>query len=189
MALSLFALVLLLNAQGAPKPVTPEEVVKRFFDAYQRLDVDGMTAVMAPDMVFDDPTFRLHANSRAEWRKQAEGNRLVITHIGIEVHSTVRSGDTVATELTLSGGIKQKDGRVSTFKVRGASFFRVTNGLITRWTDYMDFRTFSEQTSSTPRGPSGSSSSTLRPDPAADRCSPWSTGPKRPLPAESRSSI
>ena len=26
-------------------------------------------------------------------RKQAEGNRLVITHIGIEVHSTVQSGE------------------------------------------------------------------------------------------------
>jgi ketosteroid isomerase-like protein len=146
MPIPLLVVTLLLNGQAAPKPVTPEDVVKQFFDAYQRLDVDGMTAVMAPDMVFDDPTFRLHANSRAEWRKQAEGNRLVITHIGIEVHSTVRSGDTIATELTLSGGIKQKDGRVSPFKVRGASFFRVRNGLITHWTDYMDFRTFSEQT-------------------------------------------
>ena len=146
MALPLFALMLVLNLQDAPKASTPAAVVRQFFDAYQRLDVDGMTAVMAPDMVFDDPTFRLHAGSRAEWRKQAEGNRLVITHIGIEVHSTVQSGDTVATELTLSGGIKQKDGRVSTFKVRGASFFRVRNGLITHWTDYMDFRTFSEQT-------------------------------------------
>ena len=143
---SLLVLLLLVNSQGAPKPVTPEDVVKRFFDAYQRLDVDGMTAVMAPDMVFDDPTFRLHANSRDEWRKQAEGNRLVITHIGADIHSTVQSGDTIAVELTLSGGIKQKDGSVRNFKVRGASFFRVRNGLITHWTDYMDFRTFSEQT-------------------------------------------
>jgi steroid delta-isomerase-like uncharacterized protein len=146
----LLVLLLLVNAQGAPKPSTPEDVVRRFFDAYQRLDVDGMTAVMAPDMVFDDPTFRLHADSRDEWRKQAEGNRLVITHIGADIHSTVRSGDTVAVELTLSGGIKQKDGTVRNFKVRGASFFRVRNGLITRWTDYMDFRTFSEQTRPAP---------------------------------------
>jgi steroid delta-isomerase-like uncharacterized protein len=141
-----FVPVLLLNLQSAPRPVTPEDVVKRFFAAYQRLDVDGMTTVMAPDMVFDDPTFRLHADSRDEWRQQAEGNRLVITHIGTDIHSTVQSGDTVAVEVTLSGGIKQKDGSVRNFKVRGASFFRVRNGLITRWTDYMDFRTFSEQT-------------------------------------------
>jgi steroid delta-isomerase-like uncharacterized protein len=142
----LLLVLLLVSSQGAPMAVTPEVVVKRFFDAYQRLDVDGMTAVMAPDMVFDDPTFRLHADSRDEWRKQAEGNRLAITHIEADIHSTVRSGDTVAVELTLSGGIKQKDGSVRNFKVRGASFFRVRNGLITRWTDYMDFRTFSEQT-------------------------------------------
>ena len=145
MPFSLLVLALLLNSQSAPKPVTPEDVVERFFDAYQRLDVDGMTALMTPDMVFDDPTFRLHAGNREEWRKQAEANRPVITHIGIEVHSTVRSGDTIATELTLSGGVKQKDGRVNPFKVRGASFFRVRNGRITHWTDYMDFRTFSEQ--------------------------------------------
>src|SRR5687767_2301821 len=148
MALPLLALMLLLNAQGAPKPVTPEEVVKRFFDAYQRLDIDGMTAVMAPDMVFDDPTFRLHANSRAEWRKQAEPNRLVITRIGAEIHSTVQSGDTVAVELTLSGGLKTKGG-VRGFKVRCASFFSVRNSLITRWTDYCDYRTFTEQTTPT----------------------------------------
>jgi ketosteroid isomerase-like protein len=125
--------------------VTPAEVVTRFFDAYQRLDVDGMTAVMAPDMVFDDPTFRLHANSRDQWRKQAEANRLVITRISAEIHSTVQSGDAIAVEYTLSGGIKAKDG-VREFTVRCASFFRVRGGLITRWTDYCDYRTFNEQT-------------------------------------------
>ena len=125
--------------------VTPSQIVKEFFDAYQRLDVDGMTVVMAPDMVFDDPTFRLHANSRDEWRKQAEASRLVITKITADIHSTLQSGDAVAVEYTLSGGIKTKDG-VRDFKVRCASFFRVPASLITRWTDYCDYRTFTEQT-------------------------------------------
>ena len=57
----------------------------------------------------------------------------------------VPSGDTVAVEYTLSGGIKVKDA-VRQFKVRCASFFRVPAGLITRWTDYCDYRTFTEQT-------------------------------------------
>ena len=125
--------------------VTPTQVVKQFFDAYQRLDVAGMTAVMAPDMVFDDPTFRLHANNREEWRKQAEANRLVITRITADLHSILQSGDAVAVEYTLSGGIKAKDG-VREFKVRCASFFRIPSSLITRWTDYCDYRTFTEQT-------------------------------------------
>ena len=133
-------LVVVLGAQP-----TPSAVVKTFFDAYQRLDVDGMTAVMAPDMVFDDPTFRLHANGRDEWRKQAEANRLVITQIKPDIHSTIQAGDAVAVEYTLSGGIKAKDG-VRQFKVRCASFFRVSASLITRWTDYCDYRTFTEQT-------------------------------------------
>jgi ketosteroid isomerase-like protein len=148
MPLSLPAVALLFFMQSAATAATPIDIVKRFYDAYQRLDIDGMTAVMAPDMVFDDPTFRLHANSRAEWRTQAEPNRLVITRISAEIHSTVQSGDTVAVELTLSGGIKTKGG-VRDFKVRCASFFSVRNSLITRWTDYCDYRTFTEQTTPT----------------------------------------
>ena len=143
MAISLLLVALLLESQ--PAPAAPVEVVKRFFAAYQRLDVDGMTAVMAPGMVFDDPTFRLHANSRDEWRKQAEANRLVIASITPEIHTMLPAGDSVAVEYTLSGGMKTKDG-VRTFKVRCASFFRVPSGLITRWTDYCDYRTFTEQT-------------------------------------------
>jgi steroid delta-isomerase-like uncharacterized protein len=141
MPIPLLVFALVLNVQPAPATV-----VKQFFDAYQRLDIDGMTAVMAPDIVFDDPTFRLHANGRADWRRQMEPNRQVITSIKADIHSTVEAGDLVAVELTLSGGIRQKDRTVRNFKVRGASFFRVRNGLITHWTDYFDFRTFSEQT-------------------------------------------
>ena len=139
MPIPLLVLTLLLQSSA------PSAVVRQFFAAYERLDVGGMIAVMAPDMVFDDPTFRLHANSRDEWRKQAEANRLVITHITPDIHSTVQSGDAVAVEYTLTGGIKAKDG-VRQFKVRCASFFRVQASLITRWTDYCDYRTFTEQT-------------------------------------------
>jgi steroid delta-isomerase-like uncharacterized protein len=145
MVFAVVLMTLLVSDQNAAKPRTPVEVVKRFYDAYQQLDLDGMTATMAPGMVFDDPTFRLHANSRAEWRKQAEPNRQVITSITADIHSMVHAGNTVAVELTLGGGLKTAQGE-RPFKVRCASFFRVENGLITRWTDYCDYRTFSEQT-------------------------------------------
>lgn len=147
----LFPLIVIAALQLAPT-----QVVKQFFDAYQRLDVDGMTALMSPDMVFDDPTFRLHANSRADWRKQMEPNRQVITSITADIHAMVPAGDTVAVEYTLSGGIKTKDG-VRNFKVRCASFFRVASSLIKSWTDYCDYRTFAEQTSPAPAKVQGSS--------------------------------
>jgi steroid delta-isomerase-like uncharacterized protein len=136
----LFSLALLTLLQ-----IAPTQIVQQFFDAYQRLDIDGMTALMAPDMVFDDPTFRLHASGRADWRKQMDPNRAVITAITPDIHAMVPAGDTVAVEYTLSGGIKAKDG-VRNFKVRCASFFRIRDSLITRWTDYCDYRTFVEQT-------------------------------------------
>jgi steroid delta-isomerase-like uncharacterized protein len=138
----LFPVLIAAWLQATPAPT---QVVRQFFDAYQRLDIDGMTALMAPDMVFDDPTFRLHATSRADWRKQMEPNRAAIAAITPDIHAMVPAGDTVAVEYTLSGGIKAKDG-VRNFKVRCASFFRITDALIRRWTDYCDYRTFTEQT-------------------------------------------
>ena len=134
--------ILLLTLLQVSSPI---DVVKQFFDAYQRLDIDGMTALMAPDMVFDDPTFRLHANGRADWRRQMEPNRQVIASIKADIHSMLPSGDRVAVEYTLTGGMKAKDG-VRPFKVRCASFFRISASLITHWTDYCDYRTFTEQT-------------------------------------------
>ena len=56
----------------------------------------------------------------------------------------VRGSDNAAAR----GGTRSdaQDGTASTIRVRGASFFHVRNGLIEKWTDYFDARTFTEQT-------------------------------------------
>lgn len=145
-ALALFVLAPSPLATGRQRGTpTPADVVQAFFDAYERLDIDAMAAVMAPDMMYEDPTFRLQAKDRADWSRMAEVNRQAITSIDADILATVAADDTLAVEYTLSGGIRAEDG-VRQFKVRCASFFRVRSGLIARSTDYCDYRTFTEQT-------------------------------------------
>ena len=124
----------------------PGDVVRRFFDAYRALDADRLVSLMAPAIQFEDPTMRLSATGQAEMRKMADGVKAAYKDIAIEVHSMVASGDDVATEVTISGTLSRPDGTTRKIRVRGASFFRVRNGLIEKWTDYFDARTFTEQT-------------------------------------------
>lgn len=133
------------TSRKSQSPSAPAAVVDEFLDAYRELNVDRMAALLAPDVVFEDPTFRLRATGRHEWRRMAESLRHSYSVAAIDVHSTVASGDVVAIEQTVSGVVKRKDGSSHPIKVRGASFFRVRAGLITKWTDYFDFQTFSEQ--------------------------------------------
>ena len=143
-------LLLIASLFGAswqtPSPAPdPAGVVNDFFDAYRARDVDRMLRLMTPDVAFEDPTFRLRAHGHEEVRKMGESLRTSYSEVAIEVHTIVVSGDDVATEQTISGVLERKDGSTRRIRVRGASFFRMRGGRIAKWTDYFDFRTYSEQ--------------------------------------------
>ncbi len=134
--------------QPAPpkKGDDPRSVVDQFVNAYRTRDVDRLVNLLADNVVFDDPTFRLHQEGRDAIRKMATGTFAAFNDITIDVHSVVTMGDTVATEQTVAGVVTHPERAKRNIKVRGASFFRVRDGQIYRWTDYFDFQTFSEQT-------------------------------------------
>jgi steroid delta-isomerase-like uncharacterized protein len=141
-----FALALLLCFLAQPAPSDPRDVVGRMFDAYRALDADRLVAALSPEIAFEDPTMRLRANGHAEMRKMAASIKSAYRGVNIDVHSMIVSGNDVATEVTISGTMTKPDGTTRQIRVRGASFFRVRNGLIEKWTDYFDARTFMEQT-------------------------------------------
>ena len=143
--LLLVAFLSAATATSTPPPGDPARTVRDFFDAYRSGDVDRMMRLMAADVAFEDPTFRLRANGREELRKVAASLQTSYRDITIDVHTMVVSGDRVATELTISAVVERKDGPTRRIKVRGASFFRIRDGFIATWTDYFDFQTFSEQ--------------------------------------------
>ena len=132
--------------QPPPKSDAARGVVERFYDVYRAQDVDGFVALLAPNVVFEDPTFRLQAAGRDTMRTMAVNLRASYSNITIDVHSMLVEGDQVATQVTIGAVMKGKDGRARPIKVRGASFFTVRDGLIQAWTDYFDFQTFTEQT-------------------------------------------
>jgi steroid delta-isomerase-like uncharacterized protein len=141
------AVTVLLSLLAAQSPAaTPKAAVDQLFTAYRALDADRLVAVLAPGIAFEDPTTRLRASGKAEMRKMAEGIKASYKTINIEVHSMIVSGNDVAAQVTISGTLTKPDGTTRNIRVRGASFFVVRNGLIEKWTDYFDARTFLEQT-------------------------------------------
>ena len=144
--IALVAATALMTQTADTRAQNAGDVVRRFFEAYRALDADRLVSLMAPAIQFEDPTMRLRANGQAEMRKMANGVKAAYKDMAIEVHSMVASGDDVAAEVTISGTLTRPDGSARKIRVRGASFFRVRNGLIEKWTDYFDARTFTEQT-------------------------------------------
>ena len=124
----------------------PAAVVREFYDAYRALDTDRLLSLLSPAITFEDPTMRLRAEGRDQMRKMADGVRTSYRNLSIDVHSTIVSGNDVAAEVTISGTMIGPDGTTRAIRVRGASFFHVRSGLIEKWTDYFDARTFTEQT-------------------------------------------
>lgn len=124
----------------------PAAVVREFYDAYRTLDADRLLSLLSPAITFEDPTMRLRAEGRDQMRKMADGVRTSYRNLAIDVHSTIVSGNDVAAEVTISGVMIRSDGTTRNIRVRGASFFHVRHGLIEKWTDYFDARTFTEQT-------------------------------------------
>jgi steroid delta-isomerase-like uncharacterized protein len=136
------------NPQTAPAKTGADarSVVEQFYTAYRARDVEAFVALLSPDVVFEDPTFRLRGAGRESMRKMATALRAGYSDVSVDVHSMTVDGDAVAAEVTVAAVMTRPDGTKRNIKVRGASFFRVRDGLIQKWTDYFDFQTFSEQT-------------------------------------------
>lgn len=121
-----------------------EAVVDRFFAAYQSMDVDAIAALLAPGVVFEDPTFRLRAEGREAVRKMAADIAARYAEVAITTHSRVIAGDRAATEQTVAAAVRT-DAGTRRISVRGASFFEVSGNVIRRWTDYYDVDAFRSQ--------------------------------------------
>lgn len=144
MAVIVFAIATQVAREDARQQ--PAAVVREFYDAYRTLDADRLLSLLSPAITFEDPTMRLRAEGRDQMRKMADGVRMSYRNLAIDVHSTIVSGNDVAAEVTIGGVMIRPDGTTRNIRVRGASFFHVRNGLIEKWTDYFDARTFTEQT-------------------------------------------
>jgi ketosteroid isomerase-like protein len=90
------------RAASPTKRNDPKDVVEQFFDAYRKLDVDGIVDLLSVDIIFEDPTFRLREVGRDGIRRMATEVRATYSGVAIDVHSMLVSGDAVAAEVTMS---------------------------------------------------------------------------------------
>jgi steroid delta-isomerase-like uncharacterized protein len=130
----------------AAAPLKLEKVVDEFYAAYMALDAGRLLALLADDCFFEDPTFHLKAQGKAEIRKLMEGLLGHYSNIKIELENRIVCGNWVVTQQHFSGLSKSGPGAEGRqISVRGASVFGFEKERIRRWTDYYDFATFARQ--------------------------------------------
>lgn len=122
-----------------------DAILDSFFAAYTAMDVDGLTALLDADVLFEDPTFRLRREGRDAVRRMMLETRERYSAVAITPHNRIVLADRAATEQTVAATVRVKEGPERRVSVRGASFFVFSGGLIRRWTDYFDAQGFSQQ--------------------------------------------
>jgi limonene-1,2-epoxide hydrolase len=118
-------------------------IMREFRRAYMALDTRGLAVLMAPDVVFSDPTFAMKASGLAELRqlmaKSAEG----LAGIEIEVeHEIIADPWAVVRQRQIVGLTEPAGARIS---VQNVSLFRIAGGRIAEWHDYADALGFQRQ--------------------------------------------
>ena len=118
--------------------VTPEGIVRAFADAWGRLDIDAIVAMLSPDVVYHNmPLEPLRGRARVEAYLRSVGP---FDACSWHLLALATSGTSVLTE------------RVDELVVRGKrialpvmGIFEIENNLIRAWRDYFDLSSYRAQ--------------------------------------------
>ena len=116
-----------------------EELIARFYDAFNRLDADAMVACYAPDVTFTDPAFgELHGDEACSmWRMLADSSQ------GIEITTRDLSADDTQGHVHWTAAYTFSMGRPVVNEVDAT--FTFEDGLIKTHTDTFDMWRWSSQ--------------------------------------------
>ena len=118
-------------------------VLARFRTAYEHVDAVAAEAVLAPDVVFSDPTFGLKAHGIVELRPIIGHARDDFSAITLKIeHELISPPWAVVRQEQILVLTKPAGRRVS---VRGISMFRIAGDRIAEWHDYYDRAGFERQ--------------------------------------------
>lgn len=121
----------------------PEEIIRRYIDAYNARDMDTMLACVTEDVVFENISNTgksLRLDGKLMMRQVAEVSGNAFAYRRQRLISLVTGENKAAAEIefearaavNLPSGIKAGE----TVRVRGASFFEFRDGLLSRIADY-----------------------------------------------------
>ena len=122
--------------------MTPEvmrALVDRYIDAYNRMDVEAMMAVMHPDVVFTNlrsGRVDVQTNGAAELERLARESVRLFTERHQAIRAFTVTGDTAEAEIAFQGvlaGDSPADSRV--IKLRGRTRFTFAEGALIRIID------------------------------------------------------
>jgi len=118
-------------------------VLARFRRAYEEVDVAAAEAVLAPDIIFSDPTFGLKANGITELHPILVHGAADFSAITLKIeHELVNPPWAVIRQEQILV-LKQPAGR--RVNVRGVSLLRIAGDRIAEWHDYYDRAGFDRQ--------------------------------------------
>jgi limonene-1,2-epoxide hydrolase len=118
-------------------------IMREFRRAYMALDTRGLALLMAPDVVFSDPTFAMKASGLAELRTLMAESARGLAGIEIEVeHELIAAPWVVVRQRQVIALSDPAGARIS---VQNVSLFRIAGGHIAEWHDYADAVGFRRQ--------------------------------------------
>jgi limonene-1,2-epoxide hydrolase len=121
-----------------------ERIVSDLFDAWTRLDLDGIMKFFAEDAVWDNVPMNAPANGHHAIREMTQGFLKDMNGFGAKILKSVHQGNTVFNERVDTA--RMKNGKSADIPVAG--IFELNDaGKITLWRDYFDLATFTKQLS------------------------------------------
>ena len=141
--------------QTATPAVTTEALIRRYYDAFDRGDIDGMLACVADDVVHDvnqgerrEGRDRFHAfcaRMAHHYKEALDGVTIMVTADGRRAAAEFNvRGKYLVTETGLP------DARGQTYALPAGTFFAVRDGRITRVTTYYNLTDWIMQVSPAP---------------------------------------
>lgn len=120
-----------------------ETVIAQYMSCYNSRDIDGMIACVTDDVVFENISNTgqsMRLEGKPAMRQVAELSGNAFSYRRQRVVNLITSGDTAAAEVEFEGkaAVDLPTGVAAgeTVKIRGASFFELRGGLLSRVADY-----------------------------------------------------
>ena len=134
------------QAAGSSEAERVGRVAEEYVRAYRAMDPQRMSRILAEDVQFEDPTFRLKHSSRAAVIKMMREAAAGFEDVGLDVSRRIIQPPHAVLEVAFRGRRRaSSQGEVNApIRVRGVTILRIEGDLIRQWTDYFDFRTFAE---------------------------------------------
>jgi steroid delta-isomerase-like uncharacterized protein len=126
------------------------KMLEDYFVAWNSQDVETILSFFTDDCFYEDVALKRIVRGKAELRALLESVFTDIAGFKMEINSVFSAGNWGASEWIMSGrfahsSIPTLTATGKSFLVRGATIFEISDGKISRNTDYLDLTAFLQQ--------------------------------------------